>query len=461
MKSTTLVLFVMCLVLTSVVSPQTGETVGVPNPMNVCPKGLEVGPLAGSAVISNGTVTLGVDDLGFALHSGVGLRYEPTGAEVLWIGCLCEGWGAADAVTGLQGWASIHNGGVFNVLPVSFASTPTTAVSITTVGAILNVTHDYHPTPLTPFLYEIDVTIENISGAPVDLRYTRDQDWDVVPTPFLEFVTIQGTGATPSVLYADNNGFQTPGPLLGRSSLGAVGDFVDFGPRDHGSLFDLGFGLVPPGASVKFTTYYGAAGTEADALAALAAVGATVYSLGQPSGAGGPDLGVPNTFIYAYRPIIPVSIDIKFCSNPNGFNCKSHGVLPVTIFGRADLDVTDIDIASLKLCLASDTSSCTSTPPVTWSIADRGDPTTDIGAAQCAIDPITGLEQHFLNPDGFLDLDVGFVSQKVAALIGCAALDKGEPSPTLVLVGELTNGQPIQSYPVHDVGIDQLLIQNK
>jgi len=152
-----------------------------------------------------------------------------------------------------------------------------------------------------------------------------------------------------------------------------------------------------------------------------------------------------------------VAVDIKFCSNPNGYNCKKKGVLPVTIFGRTDLDVTAIDIASLKLCLASDTRVCTSTPPRGFSVADRGDPTTDLGASSCTI--INDVEQDFLNPDGFLDLDIAFVSEEVTALIGCGDLNKRDESPTLVLVGQLLDGTLIQSNPVDDVGIDQLLIQ--
>ena len=40
--------------------------------------------------------------------------------------------------------------------------------------------------------------------------------------------------------------------------------------------------------------------TEVDALAALADVGAEAYSLGQPSTVGGPTLGTPNTFVFAF-----------------------------------------------------------------------------------------------------------------------------------------------------------------
>lgn len=311
-----------------------------PHPMNANPP--PVVDSHGSAVISNGTVTLGVRDLGDLNFAGVGLRYNPTGGEVLNIGCLCEGWGAADGTSGVQGWASVAFG-TSNVALVSFTSTASTAASVATVGGILRVTHSYQPSATTPFLYEITVTIDNISGAPVDLRYTRDMDWDVPPTFFNEFVTIQGTAAEPTVLHADNNGFQTPGPLIGRFSLGAVGDFVDVGPFDHGALFDFGFGTLAPGASHKFTIFYGAAGTEADALAAIGAVGANVFSLGQPNVSGGPNLGTPNTFIFAYRRVLEVDIDIKPFSDPNSVKLSNKGDIPVAILSTTTFDATTVN----------------------------------------------------------------------------------------------------------------------
>jgi hypothetical protein len=151
-----------------------------------------------------------------------------------------------------------------------------------------------------------------------------------------------------------------------------------------------------------------------------------------------------------------VDIDIKFCSDPNGFNSRhTRGVVPLTIFGTARLDVNDIDLSSLKLCEAAVPANCTGAP-VDSSIADRGDPDTDIGAAQCTI--ISGVEQDFLNPDGFDDLDVGFLASEVCGVIGCP-LPKGTDSPTLILTGNLNGGEPFQSIPVDDNAIDQLAIK--
>ena len=77
------------------------------------------------AVISNGTVQLGVNDRGDLNYdcvgagdtrcpgpsagngsSNVGLRYVPLNLDAISPGCACEGWGLADAGSGLTGYAN-------------------------------------------------------------------------------------------------------------------------------------------------------------------------------------------------------------------------------------------------------------------------------------------------------------------------------------------------------------------
>jgi hypothetical protein len=162
-------------------------------------------------------------------------------------------------------------------------------------------------------------------------------------------------------------------------------------------------------------------------------------------------------------PVIIADIDIKFCSDPNAFNCKKKGVLPVTIFGTASFDVSDIDPSTLQLCL-DDLSVCTTTAPRNWSIADRGDPTSDLGASMCAIDSATGLELHFLNPDTFPDFDAAFEASEVQTMLGdfCNGPKNGV-SPTLVITGSTFGGIPIpiSSAPIGSTGIDQLVKKGK
>ena len=269
----------------------------------------------------------------------VGLRFRPTNAESTAPGCLCEGWGVADATTGVAGYANESIDGVVNLQLESFRRTAETAVSVVRVGnpGTFRVTHDYHPSPFTDNLYEVKVTIENTSGQETDVRYRRVMDWDVEPTAFNEFVTVvtlQGSELAKNVLFSSNGGFATANPLGAREwsseteCLGddpttpdppevdhaCIGDFQDAGPDDHGALFDFGFGKLQPGEKVTFFTYYGAAATEVGANAALAAVQAEVYSFGQPNTPDGPTLGTPNTFVFAFsgvggEPVLPPDSD--------------------------------------------------------------------------------------------------------------------------------------------------------
>jgi uncharacterized repeat protein (TIGR01451 family) len=262
--------------------------------------------------IDNGTVLLAVNPEGHlnvtdangspAGPGDAGLHFIPTGNDATSPGCLCEGWGAADAGSGVSGYANVSSdGGANNMTLESFTTTPSTAVSVVNIQNTLRVTHDYHPAAGVPNLYEATVTIQNVTaGSLSDIRYRRVMDWDIEPTAFSEFVTIEGGNAA-NLQFDSNDGFASANPLSTRSNLGSTGDFTDVGPSDHGALFDFGFGALAAEQSVTFRIFYGATPTETAALEAINAVDAEVYSLGQPSTPDGPTLGTPNTFVFAFR----------------------------------------------------------------------------------------------------------------------------------------------------------------
>jgi hypothetical protein len=306
-----------------------------------------------SAIIDNGTVQLGINPTGdlnvisgpSLFHVPVGLRYLPTGSEATAPGCLCEGWGVADVVTNVTGYANEAVGVSTNLEVLSAVRTASTVVVRIKVGNTFIVTHDYHPSPDSPNLYEDVVTIENISGAPVHVRYRRVMDWDVEPTPFSEFVTIE-TGNSAELVATTTNGFMTANPLdpPGPSS----GDIVDVGPLDHGASFDFDFGTLGAGSTRTFTTLYGAAGTEVGALAALAAADAEVYSLGQPSTEDGPTLGTPNTFIFGF---VEVGGDPVFntapVATPQSVSTPEDTATAITLAG------TDVDGDNLAFAVVA------------------------------------------------------------------------------------------------------------
>lgn len=256
------------------------------------------------ATISNGTVEMGIQPEGNLIVGDRGLAFLPTGHESLAPGCDCEGWGVADVGSGLTGYASESNG-EDNVAVVDFTTTASTASSLVMVPAdpadspgtpIFNVTHSFTPAPETPFLYRLDVRVENASAVgATDLRYRRVMDWDVEPTPFNEFVTNE-PGTAVNLIHLSNDGFDTPDPLKPNTPLDnavspyAEGRLVDFGPADHGSLWDFSFGPLAAGATKDFRIFYGAAPTEVAAFDALEAVGAEAFSLGQANTDGKPPI---------------------------------------------------------------------------------------------------------------------------------------------------------------------------
>ncbi|HEY8109257.1 MAG TPA: hypothetical protein VIG05_00110 [Candidatus Nitrosotenuis sp.] len=331
-------LFVLVLLLLPMVSAGPSDIVMMASALHLL-------PISGTgAIIGNGHVILGVDNAGhlsvpyravlglglpvidpaFNGASFVGLRDGTGTLASIEAGASYEGWGikvvdtgitgyansASDIVVGIVGSSNLH---VVSFVGIDGGTTATSVVEIPDISGtpLVRVTHDYKPSPDTSYLYEITVTAENLSDVTMNsVLYRRVIDWDVFPTPFNEFVTIQGT-TTPRHVHSGNNGFLSSEPDVDTGAvsgyhIGPIStntmdvDFVDFGPSDMGAVFDFQIGPILPRQSTSFTTFYGNAPTEAEALVALHTVGAELYTLGQSNGIDGPTLGTPVTFIYAF-----------------------------------------------------------------------------------------------------------------------------------------------------------------
>jgi hypothetical protein len=116
-------------------------------------------------------------------------------------------------------------------------------------------------------------------------------------------------------------------------------------------------------------------------------------------------------------PVLTVSVDIKPGSATNPFNVRAEGLLPVAILGTAEVNVGQIDRASLKLAGIS---------PVRYSVSD-------------------------LQNDGYPDLVLHFRDQDVAGVL--AGVADGEVVG-LELTGVLLNGTAIK-------GTDSITVQAK
>ena len=371
---------------------------------------------AGAVTITNGKVTLGVNPSGDLndTTAQVGVTYNATGNDGTVSGCPCEGWGAgAGGPVRFEGRANEQLGGASsNVVPVSFVSNATSAVSVVDILSpsgvpTLRLTQDFHPSPTTADLYEITTTLVNRTDTPLtDVRYERLMDWDIEPTPTSEFVTIN-RGAPPpaNLLYSDDNGFGDTFPFSARTAESGNGpadpttvnaNYVDKGPSDHGARFTFSFGTLAAGGgdSKQFFLYYGATGTEADAGAAVSAAALEMFSYGQPNVpdgadadtlADGPAQGKPNTFIWGFRavggrPIIPPSLTL----DPASATADQGGSTSVTGTLR-DSDGSPIPGAELVLSAAG-ANSAKATPTTNGS----GQASLSYTGANAGTDSITG-----------------------------------------------------------------------
>ncbi|WP_437317613.1 thrombospondin type 3 repeat-containing protein [Sorangium sp. So ce385] len=313
-----------------------------------------------SAVIGNGVVQLGVTCAGNLGHQGdlgsdpplqLGIRYLPTGNEGLgdawsWDSTFhVDNWAIADADGSPLGYTrgsdpflelgTMIDGWLWwsSAFPEGFEATALTAVSTVRLGSTFLVTHDYRPSSRTPALYEVLVTVGNISASPVSLRYRRTVDWYVQPASGSpsEFVTLDP--GTSSALFHADAVFSPADALLSASHERSP--VTDAGPADLGAVFDFDFGALDPGDTRVFRLFYGAAGTEAEALDALSAAGAEAYALAQPSVPGGETTGGPNTFL------------LGFASGDGSPSCAEEGTCEVTcttVQRGASGDVADATI---------------------------------------------------------------------------------------------------------------------
>ena len=153
-----------------------------------------------------------------------------------------------------------------------------------------------------------------------------------------------------------------------------------------------------------------------------------LFGIGSWNAAPGPN-GTAITLIR--DEILEVPVDIKPQSCPNPLNVKSQGVLPVAILGTADFDVTQVDIASVRL---------EGIDPIRSSFEDVATP----------FEPFTSKEDCSLDcteegPDGHMDLTLKFYTQEVVEVLG--EVSDGD-CLVLKLTGVQYDGTPIEGEDV-------------
>jgi hypothetical protein len=275
---------------------------------------------AGDNLGSQGVVKLGLTadgNVGISTspgHGWLGLAMTSFRGdeEALMWKCRCEGWGIGDLISGTAGWASWDNGGTRNlVVTDASADRAGTLIShLRVVDAQSNthmtvdqIAHGLKAGGFSGGMFEIDITVTNVTSSVQNLTYRRVMDWDVPPTYGKEFVSAQnhpvGSSARTPGVWITNDGWATANPLAPETDLGVNGPFENNGVLgqafDDGALFDFALGSVMPSKSVSFSVFYGAALDKAGALADLERVGATAYSVATSSNnLSDPAAGAPN-----------------------------------------------------------------------------------------------------------------------------------------------------------------------
>jgi hypothetical protein len=268
---------------------------------------------AATLVSPNGYAQLGINDDGSLVNGEIGIGYRFTGQaglsgfqDALSPGCSCEAWGVSANGIGGQVGQDTGNQNISVLGTSSGAGTFTSRTALSTLaGLTITQTFSVGAQTSTGALFQNTVTIHNGTGATVtDLRYARAMDWDVPPTEFNEYVTIAGTGTTPSLLHSTDDGFANANPLTAVFNTGIIGPVNDdgtTGPNDHGALFVFGFGELLDGEDFSFNIFYGAGANFSDARALLSEISPELYSLGQSASSGGGAADNLPTYVFAFN----------------------------------------------------------------------------------------------------------------------------------------------------------------
>ncbi len=157
--------------------------------------------------------------------------------------------------------------------------------------------------------------------------------------------------------------------------------------------------------------------------------GATVVAFSAHSSAGGFNT-CPVTLEVIQVQEVPVSVDIKPGSCPNGYQPNSGGVLPVSIAGSAEVDVTQLDVDTITISRADGLGNAVAP---TWDTLE--DAATPFEEQACAC--------HTLTSDGVLDLSLKFPRKVLATELMLSEMAPAEQIE-LLITGQFLDGTPFE-----------------
>lgn len=229
---------------------------------------------AGAAVITNGTISVGINDYGQLYDaSGVGFRRDSDGVDMIATDAQRDSWGvngdyADDGFYGLSG-----------VTAGAFSSTADSAVASVTTDSGFSVTQTF--SFVAPNILAIETDLTNITGGDLLAVFQRLAEFHI-DRPGEEYET-----------NPYSTGIQTT--IVGFDDASTSGDWFfpccQADPYDGGAGFRLNLGTLAAGATKSFTFYYGLGDASvADQLQAAGASDVMMVSNQSGSLAGG--LGV-------------------------------------------------------------------------------------------------------------------------------------------------------------------------
>ena len=263
-------------------------------------------------VLTNGFVDIGVTEFGtMPSHGGVGVRLHGQPASEWVDEFMGDGWGVNSSTA--TGGSAASTDGALGLTLDGFEKVAGANALMSTVTATgnLQVTHRVEPAlstyscppqappscvPASKYLFKITVAVTNFGAPTQKVHYRRVVDWDVDES-HMSYNSMRNRGGDIGYLVAANLDGGCASPLPSSSYLGVV--FEENDVDVCGAIFELNLGSLGSGEMKWFTLYYGVAPSEADAVAAVNAVGAQVYSIGKPETPEGLALGTPSTGILA------------------------------------------------------------------------------------------------------------------------------------------------------------------
>jgi hypothetical protein len=322
------------------------------------------------------------------LGEGWGIAaYDP--GDLAPANALATGFAGADPTVGVVGLTVDE----FVVNGTNTGAVSTTHISDGSGNPMLSIVHDFHTTT-SDFVFEVTVTITNVSEVTLVPRYRRVMDWDPEPTPFWDFSSIVGSApalASGVLEFVNNDGFNDLSPTAAQTfdspfcpdgppitafdgppiNVIEDSDFTNNGPDDQGATFGFLFEPLEPGDSRTFFIYYGVAPTTAQMEAALDDLDVNLYSLAKPTDENGTP-GDPsddtviedlNTFAFGFRqvgentcPDVSGALPSACCLWPP--NHKFEGAMSdaLSIIGVVDPDGDDVEIEITAI--TSDEATC-------------------------------------------------------------------------------------------------------